>query len=459
MAEHISASELQTCVVGCGECGSRIAAYFDKMPSFLQHRVWHLYPVRCAAIDTDPSIERSLPMQWDWQQKEDIHIIPLASFDAVCRRILGKPSGEGIEKIYERMKSGAGGFPYMGTLTAEAHLIGDSAVRGGLKKDFEERGFVKGALLVTNSLTGGTGTGLAPAIPEFFSNFFAFPRITINLSIVPQLNLLQQGKRTYPANIIYGLSQLSRSKRVDAVILADNDVLSKQYRCRGNPEYNSLLHEALTSILLAPLGEYGHPSFRKTLDFADIQRVLRPLRGFGRNELCALSLASKKPPKRLCLRLKSPKRRPLYINKWLRDLVDSAISKTTVGALKTEIQGAVGVLSGPPHFFDQILEGYEEYYYNMLQYANEKIGSNVLLAFLQFPKMKEVRLSLILSGITSDKLEKIYQDVVPPAEQKKEGSLMERIRQLNPKTVEDLMIKEIREQLSREVPLEGESEG
>ncbi len=448
-------SDLQICVVGCGECGSRIAAYFDKMPSFLQHRAWHLYPVRCAAIDTDSSIPISLPKPpWNWSEVEDIHIIRSATPEVVYQRVLKKSAEGAYEALLERAQSGAGGFPYIGTITAEEYLLKDTPVGKDLEKRLVDRGFTKGALLVVNSLTGGTGTGFAPAIPEFFANFH-YPRIILNLSIVPQITLLQKRKQTFPASIIYGLFKLSQSKRVDAVILADNDILSRDYSCKGNPEYNSLLHEILSSILLAPTGEYGCPSFRSTLDFADIQRTLRPLRGLGLPELCTLSTAVKKLPRGISLRFMSPKSRPLYINKLLRNLVDSAISKTTVGQIDTNVKGAVGVLSGPPHFFDQILEGYEEYFYNLEAYAKEKLTTNLALAFLQFPEMKEVRLSLILSGITSPKLEDIYKEVVPPAEQKQTGTLMDRIRQLNPQTVEDLMIKEIREQLTKEIASAG----
>lgn len=475
MAE-ITASDLQTCVVGCGECGSRIAATFDKTPSFLKHRAMHLYPFRCASVDTDKSIPISLPKDWDWRELEDIHIMPLASPETVYRRILKKPADVAspfYKRYAERAKSGAGGFPYIGTLTAEEYLLKDTPEGKDLQERFVKRGFTKGALLVVNSLTGGTGTGFAPAIPEFLSPVLP-AGIILNLSIIPQvkephITLLEEEKQAYPGSIIYGLSKLSRSKRVDAVILADNYVLSYDYKCKGYSDYNGLLHEILASILLAPLGEYGCPNFCSTLDFADIQRTLRPLRGLGLPELCALATATKKPPWEICLRFMGSKRRGLYVNKWLQRLVDSAISKNTVGKVSErstfneiflkDIKGAVAVLSGPPQFFDRVLEGQQEYFYNLEAYAKERISSNLRLAFLHFPEMKEVRLSLILSGVTSPQLENVYRAVVPPSEQRKEGTLMDRIRQLTPKTVDDLMTKEIREQLAKETPLEAEEEG
>ena len=112
MAEN-PVSALQTLVVGCGECGSRIAATFDKMPSFLKHRAWHLYPFRCAAIDTDRAILTSLPKDWNWREPLDIHIIPLAPPETVVQRVLKKPAdvvdAPLLNATTKGAKSGAGG--------------------------------------------------------------------------------------------------------------------------------------------------------------------------------------------------------------------------------------------------------------------------------------------------------------------------------------------------------------
>ena len=460
MSEFI-AGALQSCVVGCGQCGSRIAAFFDKTPSFLKHRAWELYPIRCAAIDTDPSLQNSLVQPpWNWQEINDIHSgIPLASRETVFQRIFKTTtSSRAFKKFYEeRMERGqAGHFPYMGTIAAEERLRPEDPVGNDLREKLINRKFDRGLLLVTNALTGGTGTGFAPVIPKFFSTFWKDVRLALNLSIIPQMGDIDK-RQIFPGNIIYSLYNLSQSKRFDAIILADNDVLSAYYNCKGNPEYNSLLHEILASILLAPLGEYDCPSFGSTMDHADIRRVLLPDRGFGVSELCALGYAQKKPLRQLCLRLKSRKNRATYIMNWLHSLVDSAIYKTTIGPMKMDtqgtlvgIKGAIGVLSGPPYFFNKILEGVEGYYSDMEAYIKRRVSPNFQLAFLQFPDMKQVRLSLILSGITSPKLEQIYQEVVPSEKQQRDGSLMERIRHLGQETVEEIMIKEIRDKLSKE---------
>ena len=455
---------LQSCVIGCGQCGSRIAAFFDKTPTFLKHRSWQLYPVKCAAVDTDPGIETELTRPpWNWQEREDIHGIPLASSESVFKRIFKtKAESKSYRNIQERMGMGqAGHFPYMGTIAAEERLRLEDQFGNDIRDRFVNRGFTRGLLLVANSLTGGTGTGFAPVIPKFFSTFWKDIRLAINLCIIPQMRDIDT-REIFPGNIIYGLYQLSQNKKIDAVILADNDVLSSSYNCKGNPAYNSLLHEILAPFMLAPLGEYGCPDFGSTMDHADMRRVILPDRGFGVSELCALSYAYKKPPRPLCLKLKSRKSRATYVQNWLHNLVDSAICKTTVGITKADsqgklvgIKGALGILSGPPYFFNKVLEGVEGYYSDMEDYIKFRVSPNFQLAFLQFPEMKQVRLSLILSGITSNKLESIYREVVPPEKQHKDGSLMERIRQLDPKTVEEIMIKEIREKLSKKMATDG----
>ena len=461
-AEQI-ASSLQTCVVGCGQCGSRIAAYFDKTPFFLARRAWHLYPVRCFSLDTDPGLAISLTKPpWNWHDIQNIRTIPLVPSETMVQRIFKKEPPKGnLDNLYRR-PSGAGQFPYAGSLVAQEYLLKETEISEDLQRLLVEKEFTRGALLITNSLTGGTGTGFAPVMPEFFSKIFSQPRITLNLSIVPEITLLERKTGIFPANIVYGLFQLSQSKKVDAVILADNETLSCDYGCGGYKDYNSLLHEIMASILLAPLHEYDCPNFGKTLDFADMQRVLRPPRGFGLPELCALSYVSKRLPCLLCLRLRSRTGKAHYVTEWLKSLVNSIVHKytgdikTTVGRVKAPVQSAVCVLSGPPRFFTRFLENSNEYYYNLEQYGKEMISSDFRLAFLQFPEMKRVSLSLLLSGITSPKLETIYRQVIPPQEQKDEGTLMERIRQLSPETVEDLMLKEVRMELSKELNSDGQ---
>jgi len=76
-------------------------------------------------------------------------------------------SNEAFKRFYERFEKGqAGHFPYMGTIAAEERLRKDDVYGGELQETFQKRGFTSGALLVANSLTGGTGTGFAPIVPE-----------------------------------------------------------------------------------------------------------------------------------------------------------------------------------------------------------------------------------------------------------------------------------------------------
>ena len=455
-----TAKSVQTCVIGCGGCGSQIAAYFDKIPSILKHRAWRLYPIRCAAIDTAQGMENILAKSpWYWHEKEDIHIIPTASQDSVYRRITGKGKADSSDSVFKtlqkRWRSGAGQFPFIGTLTAEEYFNEDNEFGKDLQTRLITRQFTEGGLLIVNSLTGGTGTGFAPIIPEFFSNFHR-SGIILDLAVIPQVTTSQIREQFYPKNIIYGLYQLSQSKRIDAVILADNEILAQSYNCKSIPQYNSMLHEMMTPILLASSGEYDYPNFCKHIDFSDIYRMLRPNRGMAAAELCALSYASKKLPCSILLWLKTKffktkRQEANYVDEWLCKLVDQAIKTTTIGHIDmTKVKSAVGIISGPPRFFHNFLADNAQFYMNLVACANKKISPNLLLGCLMFPDSERVQITFVLSGVGSSKLEELYCEIVPPKEQTTEGTLMERIRRLNSKMVENLMIKEIREKLETE---------
>jgi hypothetical protein len=442
----------QTCVIGCGGCGSQIAAFFDKIPSMLLHRPWHLYPIRCAAIDTAQNMDMILSKPpFNWHNREDIHILPTASDESVYRRIAEKKTVDREDSVYrslqQRMRSGAGQFPFIGTLTGEEYLNQDNSIGKTLADRLISRKFTEGGLFIINSLTGGTGTGLAPLIPDFFSSFY-IPRLILNLSIIPQITTEQQKIQFYPKNIVYGLYQLAQSKRVDAVILGDNEIMSRYYNCSTFPQYNNLLHEILTPFLLTSPGQFDYPNFCKHVDFTDWYRMLRLQRGLAECEFCALSYAVKSPPSGLSFKFKSSNDKKKYLTNWLDQLVDDALKMTTIGRIDIKkIKSAIGVLSGPPQFFDEILGQNSQYFTHVTNYTCQKATPNLLMACLSFPETKKVQLSLILTGVTSDKLEELYRTVIPPNELQIDGSLMDRIRHTSADCIEDLMLKEIRENL------------
>jgi hypothetical protein len=455
MADIQPLDSAQTCIIGCGGCGSQIAAYFDKTPSFLIHRPWQMYPFRCAAMDTAQKMEEILLLPpWDWHNKEDIHIIPTATEDSVIKRISQSKSFnskgsnlKALKTLQQNLRSGLGQFPFVGTLTAEEYLNIENSFGKILRTRLINRRFTEGALLITNSLTGGTGTGFAPVVPDFLSEFF-HSKVVLNLSIIPQLSVVQQQSLFFPKNIIYGLYKLAHSERVDAVILADNEVLTKYYECREHAECNSLLHEILAPALLAATGKYDYPYFGKHGDFADMFRYLRRDRGFGEAEFCTLSYATKNLPPSVSFRLKTPSQKERFINDWLWDLVTLAAEMTTIGQIDMKnISSALGFLCGPPEFFNTFMGKKSKYFSKFEEYMQKIFTPLTLASCLQFADAKKVQLSVILSGVSPSRLEKLYMDVIPKEEQKNAGTLMHRIRNTNSDVVEDLMLKGIRESL------------
>ena len=150
----------QVRVIGCGECGAKIAAIFDKKPSFLPRRTEDLYPVKCAIVDTDPSVidvvQRS---EWGWHSEEDIHILPVASSSLLASRIMGGSditNSDTRQSLVNRIEysKGIGGFPYLGRVSAEEVLLNDNLQRREFAGKMEQRGFISGGLLTVNSLSG-----------------------------------------------------------------------------------------------------------------------------------------------------------------------------------------------------------------------------------------------------------------------------------------------------------------
>jgi hypothetical protein len=440
----------QVRVVGCGECGAKIASIFDKKPSFLPRRTEDLYPVRCVIVDTDPDVEREVQKEdWRWQTVTDIHILPVASSSVLTKRILGKSGRSGKDDEHrtrlERIDSskGIGGFPYLGRVSAEEFLQSDTPDREDFKRSLGERGFIEGGLLTINSLSGGTGTGFSQVVSNFLVNNFGFKaRLNLNLSIIPEGTLLPD---SYPRTMLFCLYHLLQDNAIDGIILADNDVMRNNYGCKGNLGYNHFLHEILSPILLAPCGIYTPGSFGAVMDGNDIRRILRPKMAVDPPELCALSCVSAPVPKFHQLFFRRGESRKSYLQKYLENMVEQACSMTTTGEV-TYGKSGLAVLCGPPGLYENVFDNNSALFTYLWQYLMGKISREFRLAALEFEDMEEVQLIILISGISSKKLEGIFGEVLlthgglPPAD-----TLGQSIRKLKPRVVEDMMVKEIRE--------------
>ena len=130
--------------------------------------------------------------------------------------------------------------------------------------------------------------------------------LSFYLSIIPEGSHLPQ---TYPRTMLYCLYHLLCDDFIDGIILADNDVLRRNYNCKGNYDYNSLLHEIISPIFLAPSGRFSVQNFGSVLDGADIRRSLRPKIAIDQPELCSIGFAAKKMPSSTKLKFQSDRQR------------------------------------------------------------------------------------------------------------------------------------------------------
>lgn len=439
----------QVRVIGCGQCGGRIAAIFDKKPSFLPRRTEDLYPVRCAVIDTDRSVIDELQSNWGWHSVEDIHILPVASSSTLASRILAGSDitdSETRRVMENRIESskGIGGFPYLGRVSAEEFLLTDSSARSDFKDSLVERGFNRGGLLTVNSLSGGTGTGFSQVVSNFLLSEFFGASMNLNLSIIPEGTHLPQA---YPSTMLYCLYHLLNDERIDGIILADNDVLQSKYGCKGNYDYNSFLHELLAPIFLAPSGKFSVSDFGAVLDGADIRRALRPTMAVDLPELCALAFAVKPLPSSFTLTLRSSQARQKHLQEFLNQLVEQACASTTTGE-PAKAKSGLALLCGPPSFFQNTLDNNSKYFTYLWELLMRKISPQFRLAALEFEDMKKVHLVMLLSGTSSVKLTRIFEGVLlPHGGLPVEETLGESIRKLDKDIVEELMTGEIRKHL------------
>ena len=441
-------SSWQVRVIGCGECGAKIAAMFDKKPSFLPRRTEDLYPVRCAIIDTDGSVVDVVSRkEWGWNSFEDIHILPVAPSSILTDRILHQHIDDtSRKKMTDRFESstGIGGYPFLGRVSAEEVLLKETSERKLLKETMVTRGFIGGGLLTINSLSGGTGTGFSQVVSHFLVSDFFKARMNINLSIIPEGARLPQA---YPRTMLYCLYHLLCDDSIDGIVLADNDVLRRNYNCKGNYEYNSLLHEVISPIFLAPSGRFSVQNFGSVLDGADIRRSLRPKIAIDQPELCSIGFATKKMPSSTKFKLQSNQQRKVLIEKYLEDLVKEACATTTTGE-KANAASGLAIICGPPKFYKDILDNNTGYYTYLWETLIRRISPQFRLAALEFESMKTVYLIIFLSGTSSAKLTRMFSEVlIPYGGLPLEATLGDSIRQLDSQVIEDLMVKEIRDHL------------
>lgn len=426
-------------VIGCGQCGARIAATFDKKPRFLRSRREDYYPISCFVFDTDPEIKNDLTENWSFVSKDNIMILPSASEKDVESSILvEEEKKEKVVEILSRLgKVGIGGLPFLGRIAAKKNFVDK---REELWRSLDTKLKPSKTLLTINSSTGGTGTGFSPFVIDFLNSvrelFFV-----LNLSIIPA-----DLDEAYPNSIISSLHHLLKVDAVDGIVLMDNAKM-REFGCKNFYDYNDKIHEILSPILLSPLGKHAASCFGASLDPADLKRWTRIDRGFGDSDICALGYSSGRPS--IFQRIfKNRQKR----EEFLSSLADKAIKSTTIDCDPKTSKSGVAVLSAPPEFYKKFLNEDAHYYDWLVKYLREKLNNDRLkLSFLQFEYMEKVYLSILMSGVYSPRIAEICEmggfDMVGRAGR----SIGEKIRRFDEEEVDRRVKEEIRKSVMKKI--------
>lgn len=422
-------------VVGSGQCGGRITATFDKKPRFLKSRREDYYPISCFVFDTDLAIKGELIEKRGFKP-DNILILRSARAEDIVNFILGGAKEEGKlgngETLQHLKAGGIGGLPLLGRIAAKINFVDH---KGETAASLLPQLKPSKTLLTVNSLTGGTGTGFSPFVIDFLWDIVRGVVCVLNLTVIPA-----DLDEVYPNSIVSSLHHMLNVEAVDGIILIDN-AKRKKFGCNDLDEYNSKIHEILSPILLSPVEKHETSGFGSSLDSADLGRWTRTHLGFGTSDICALGYSSGRPgifQKR---------------EDFLKNLADSAMESTTVDCKPKASKSGVAVLSASPEFYKKFLKKDADCYDWLVKYLREKLKTGRFkLSFLQFEDMKEVYLSILMSGVHSPRIVEICEkagfDMIGA------GSIGEKIRRFNEEEVDRMVKEEMRRQVLRRIGVE-----
>lgn len=457
-------------IIGLGECGSKIAGTFMlEKPYYVPSRREEMYPIKSVAFDTDNGIREVLTKNLQWQRQETIMILPMPNAHDLTERIMQGRDYSDLERsragLFNREQGGVGGQPFLGRLAAESTLLGEGSffqIKQDIQNVLIAEDFTKGILMTCNSLTGGTGTGFSPIATRFLRDTVGFAAdLTLNLSILP--SEAETDEQSYPRSIFATLhtlltSEIEMGGIVDSVIIADNDALARIHPPNQRVTmriFNQMLRDMLVPILLAPIGRYNAPDFTSSLDAADFRRWIRGRAGFDHPEISVLGSDTMPVKSFLSGRFASSKSRSRKITQALERLADGAKSRFLIGKEQEDPKpqvGGIAVLFGPPSFFRQLdirdVDHLTEYLRDILGIRRFRTP-----ACLEFTAegFNDVGLSLLVSGISSSRLEQLCEDALGPYQKLSiwdpRATLAENICKVDEDVVEEMMIGEIREAL------------
>jgi tubulin-like protein CetZ len=305
---------MKLCVIGCGQCGGRIADEFARIN--VKARVQRGIEITTGviAVNTDVS---------------DLSGLFYIKRDFLHRVVIGgqKTGGHGVGKINE---------------------LGAEVAREDSDKVFESLRSVPNivdtdAFLLTGSCAGGTGSGAIPILTQQIKEHYP-DKPVYNLLVLPFKHEESTEERT-----IYNAATCLKSSYLvaDAVFLMDNQrFVKKEFSLKGNiSRINAMIVDPFFNLLCA--GEETRAEFigAKILDAGDIIQTLSgwTILGHGSINLSRFNL-----PIHFPINLKRDFiHKASETNKGMQ-AVDSAISELSLKCNTQDSRKALYLLSGPP---------------------------------------------------------------------------------------------------------------
>jgi hypothetical protein len=444
-------------VVGMGGGGGALAVSFQRPPRWLSPIVGSAegayYPVEVAVFDTNEQAQARLaqlgftgiPYILTGLTRDQIiqmFVRGLSSLSVDVR--LATPAGRASELI----SAGAGRHPLLARQMAIHNLAQNrEVIAANLRSTYE---FRKGAMVTAHTVNGGTGSGIAPVLMDFFGRSFfeEHPGLALDIAILPEMSVIKAAGSFYPANAIVSLYQLLRERTIpDAIILADNDHIHKVFGAKNNTEINERVRSAMIPLMLCSEAIYAWPHFGDQPDLSNIRTFARPGKGFGLATFCALGYSVTGGPGRL--------RR---VNSFFADLVDRAFRQTTVDLSGEDRSSSdferpdsvVAVLVASPDFYRKRLGNDSSSVESLVEEIIKRVGvtdyKRCLVHYIAVPHLQDVMLSMLVSGIESAKLRHMWSMALQRPPDPREP-LVTSIRSLPSEEIEDLAFAEIRDHI------------
>jgi len=341
-------------VIGCGQCGGRIADEFARLNRRAHNQRGIDIVTGAFAVNTDAA---------------DLSGLSAIRRDSQHRILIGnrKTGGHGVGKINE--------------LGAEIAREDGDTILEAIKST---RYFYEtDAFLLVASAAGGTGSGAVPVLTEYIKDLYA-EKPVYNLITLPFKHEEKVEERT-----IYNTATCLKSTYLvaDAIFLVDNQrYVKKDSSLQGNLSIiNTLAVEPFFNLLCA--GEEKKPKYigAKILDAGDIIQTLSgwSVIGYGKSGI---------PRFKLPFDTSDFRKKGTDTHKGIQ-VMDEAISGLSAKCRPSDAKRALYLLSGPPEEMNMSLM-------NEIGNSLKRIAVDAIIRSGDYPRVKRsFEVTLVLSEL------------------------------------------------------------